>query len=35
MNVLIVFGGRSTEHAVSRISAGTVARALDPERYEA
>lgn len=34
-NVLIVFGGRSSEHAVSRISAGTVARALDPERYEA
>lgn len=34
-NVLILFGGRSSEHAVSRMSAGNVARALDKTRYEA
>ena len=34
-NVLILFGGRSSEHAVSRMSAGNVARALDQSRYEA
>ncbi len=33
-NVLVLFGGRSSEHAVSRISAGTVVRALDPDRYD-
>ena len=32
--VLLVFGGRSEEHEVSVISAASVARALDPERYE-
>lgn len=32
-NVLLVFGGRSSEHEISRISAGTIARALDPEKY--
>jgi D-alanine-D-alanine ligase len=32
--VAVVFGGRSSEHAISCISAGSVMRALDPERYE-
>jgi D-alanine-D-alanine ligase len=32
--VLLLFGGRSAEHDVSRVSAVAVARALDPERYE-
>jgi D-alanine--D-alanine ligase len=32
--VLLLFGGRSAEHDVSRVSAVSVARALDPERYE-
>ncbi len=30
----MVFGGRSNEHAVSCVSAGSVLRNLDPERYE-
>jgi D-alanine-D-alanine ligase len=32
--VLLLFGGRSAEHDVSRASAVSVARALDPDRYE-
>ena len=32
--VLLIFGGRSAEHDVSRVTATSVARALDPERYE-
>ena len=32
--VLLVFGGRSAEHDVSRVTAVAVARALDPEQYE-
>ncbi len=32
--VAVVFGGRSTEHAISCISAGSVLRALDHDRYE-
>jgi D-alanine-D-alanine ligase len=32
--VLLLFGGRSAEHDVSRTSAASVARALDPARYE-
>jgi D-alanine--D-alanine ligase len=32
--VLLLFGGRSAEHDVSRVSAASVARALDPARYE-
>lgn len=32
--VAVVFGGRSSEHAVSCVSAGSVLRALDPARYE-
>jgi D-alanine-D-alanine ligase len=32
--VAVVFGGRSNEHAVSCITAGSVLRAIDPRRYE-
>jgi D-alanine-D-alanine ligase len=32
--VMLVFGGRSAEHDVSRVTAVAVARALDPKRYE-
>ena len=32
--VAVVFGGRSTEHAVSCVSAGSVLAALDPDRYD-
>ncbi|PWN01797.1 D-alanine--D-alanine ligase A [Nocardioides silvaticus] len=32
--VAVVFGGRSSEHAISCVTAGSVLRALDPERYE-
>src|SRR4051794_4341402 len=32
--VAIVFGGRSSEHAVSCVTAGSVLRALDPDRYD-
>jgi D-alanine-D-alanine ligase len=32
--VLLLFGGRSAEHDVSRVTAVAVARALDPSRYE-
>lgn len=32
--VAVVFGGRSSEHSISCISAGSVLRAIDPERYE-
>jgi D-alanine-D-alanine ligase len=32
--VLLLFGGRSAEHDVSRVTAVAVARALDPVRYE-
>jgi D-alanine-D-alanine ligase len=34
IRVLLLFGGRSAEHDVSRVSAVAVAAALDPERYE-
>jgi D-alanine-D-alanine ligase len=34
LRVLLVFGGRSAEHDVSRATAVAVARALDPDRYE-
>lgn len=33
--VAIVFGGRSTEHAISCVSAGSIIAALDPDQYEA
>ena len=32
--VAVVFGGRSTEHAISCVSAGSVLRALDRDRYD-
>ena len=34
VRVAVVFGGRSSEHAVSCVSAGSVLSALDPDRYE-
>jgi D-alanine--D-alanine ligase len=34
IRVLLLFGGRSAEHDVSRATAVAIARALDPERYE-
>lgn len=34
LRVLLLFGGRSAEHDVSRVSAVAVAQALDPDRYE-
>jgi D-alanine-D-alanine ligase len=34
VRVAVVFGGRSSEHAISCVSAGSVMSALDPERYE-
>ncbi|GAA2370044.1 D-alanine--D-alanine ligase [Catellatospora methionotrophica] len=33
--VAIVFGGRSTEHAISCVSAGSILAALDPAEFEA
>jgi D-alanine-D-alanine ligase len=33
VRVLLLFGGRSAEHDVSRVTAVAVARALDPARY--
>jgi D-alanine-D-alanine ligase len=32
--VLLLYGGRSAEHDVSRVTAVAVARALDPDRYD-
>ena len=32
--VAVVFGGRSNEHAISCVTAGSVLAALDPERYD-
>jgi D-alanine-D-alanine ligase len=34
LRVAVVFGGRSAEHAISCVSAGSVMAALDPDRYE-
>jgi D-alanine--D-alanine ligase len=34
IRVLLLFGGRSAEHDVSRVTAVAVAKALDPTRYE-
>src|SRR5579859_2816407 len=34
IRVAVVFGGRSSEHAISCVTAGSVLRVLDPERYE-
>jgi D-alanine-D-alanine ligase len=35
IRVAVVFGGRSSEHAISCVSAGSILRNLDPDRYEA
>jgi D-alanine-D-alanine ligase len=32
--IAVVFGGRSTEHSVSAVSAGSILAALDPDEYE-
>lgn len=34
IRVAVVFGGRSSEHAISCVSAGSVISALDPQRYD-
>lgn len=34
LRIAVVFGGRSDEHSISAISAGSVINALDPERYD-
>jgi D-alanine-D-alanine ligase len=34
IRVMLLFGGRSAEHDVSRVTAVAVAKALDPERYD-
>ena len=34
ISVAVIFGGRSSEHEISCISAGGIMRALDPSRYE-
>jgi D-alanine-D-alanine ligase len=35
LRIGVIFGGRSGEHEVSLVSAASVIRALDPEKYEA
>ena len=34
IRVAVVFGGRSSEHGVSCVTAGSVLRAMDPQRYD-
>ena len=34
VRVAVVFGGRSSEHAISCVSAGSILRNLDPQRFE-
>lgn len=34
IRLVVLFGGRSAEHDVSRVSASHVMRAIDPERYD-
>jgi D-alanine-D-alanine ligase len=34
VRVAVIFGGRSNEHAISCVSAGSILRNLDPERFE-
>lgn len=34
IRVAVVFGGRSSEHAISCATAGSVMQAMDPDRYE-
>lgn len=33
-NVAVLFGGKSTEHEISCLSANTIVKALNPERYQ-
>lgn len=35
LRVAVLYGGRSSEHSISCVSAGGILRALDPDRYEA
>ena len=35
IRVAVVYGGRSSEHAISCVSAGSILRHLDPRRFEA
>ena len=32
--VAVIYGGKSTEHSVSCVTAGAIMAHLDPERYE-
>ena len=32
--IAVVFGGRTSEHAISCVTAGSVMQAIDPERYD-
>ncbi len=34
VRVAVVFGGRSSEHAISCVTAGSVLRVIDPDRYD-
>jgi D-alanine-D-alanine ligase len=34
VRVAVVFGGRSSEHAISCVTAGSVLKVLDPQRYD-
>jgi D-alanine-D-alanine ligase len=34
IRVAVVYGGRSSEHGISVVSAGSIMRALDPDKYE-
>ena len=34
LNIAVVFGGQSSEHDISCISVQTVAKAIDPEKYD-
>ena len=34
IRVAVIYGGRSSEHAISCVSAGSILRHLDPERFE-
>ena len=34
VRVMVLFGGQSSEHAISCVSAGSVIRALDPDHYD-
>jgi len=34
IRIAVVFGGRSSEHAVSAVSAGSILGALDPDEYD-